>query len=452
MVPVRRTSSKINRAPYASNGFAHLMQPLALQLLASCCSLLLGSCTMSPQTRQTRYPEADARFAEQSAYAGLRDKDGFSIPQAKAVSAPSEPELIPTPAGELSSKQLGLATLTWGEYPPFSEKERSENPGVMPFGASASKMPTAQPSNWRLTRSINVNEGYLFKVLLTANEQEVVTLSTDSGTIYHYDITTGKLLNKISIPNFTRFEDVDFTVIKEIRERSQLLISRESGASLLDLQSGRFDALTDIPAGNGVSQTATFGLYETSIRRIDPQSGQLSFYWLDGSLALRADCRERPEGVSLSRDGKWLAVSYYPADIAQVLDLERKELIAEFNMPRFGGSVALSPDKSLIALGGEHLELRRVSDLSLVGQDLSFKNNIHDIQFSPDADLLLVSAYDGKIRSYALPLDLSTLQALPTPQLLNHKYMTNVYGLALSNDGRQLISASGDQTIKIWSR
>ena len=416
-----------------------LLSQLTRPLAFGCC-LALGACTMVPHSgRHTRKPSDDTRFAEQSAHAGLKGEDGFSVPRAQDVAVSDAKPAAAPPANELPSSELGLASISWGNHSPFSDDGSNES---RPY----------QKGTWQLKRSIAVNEGYLYKVMLTADEQGIVTLSGESGTIYHYELTTGKLLNKVTIPNFTTFEDIDFTVIKEIKDRSQLLISRGSGASLLDLQSGRFDPLTDIPPGDGIAQTPIFGLYGTSLRRTEPQSGQLSFYWLDGSLSLRADCRERPDDYSLSNDGKLLALSYYPSNVAQLLDLEHKKLIAEFSMPQYGGSVALSPDKSLIALGGAHLELRRVSDLSLVGQDLSLKNNIHEIVFSPGGDSLLVSAYDGKIRSYALPADLSSLKALPTPQLLNHNYMSNVYGLALSSDARTLVSSSGDQTLKIWTR
>jgi WD40 repeat protein len=52
---------------------------------------------------------------------------------------------------------------------------------------------------------------------------------------------------------------------------------------------------------------------------------------------------------------------------------------------------------------------------------------------------------------YVLPADLDALDALPRPQLLSHG-RANVYALAMTPDGRRLVTSSGDQTLKVWMR
>jgi WD40 repeat protein len=119
--------------------------------------------------------------------------------------------------------------------------------------------------------------------------------------------------------------------------------------------------------------------------------------------------------------------------------------------PQWGGPLALSPDSSLLALGGANLSVHAVSDGRSIAGDGRYGNNIDTIRFTPQADLLLTSSYDGKARSYALPADLETLASLPRPQSLSHG-RANVYALAMTPDGRRLVTSSGDQTLKVWAR
>ena len=103
----------------------------------------------------------------------------------------------------------------------------------------------------------------------------------------------------------------------------------------------------------------------------------------------------------------------------------------------------------------------------MVGTDSSYQNNIDDITFTPDGALLLASAYDGKARSYNLAgvsekvakalasqrqATAPAASVLPRPQLLKHSGSANVYALSLSEDGRLLITVSGDQSMKVWRR
>jgi hypothetical protein len=434
---------------------------LSLALPASVLSALsLIGCSMTPYPPQ-RPPTSkeDTRFAEQSAYAGQDRRDGFTIPEATGVddAGSIRSQTVATKALRSASVRIGLVELSFGEHPPYSTEQTKlpappslAKPGAELLSPAMAKPELPQP--WVLTRTILVGEGSLHKAQLTPDNGGVVTLSNDSGTIYHYSIATGRLINKITLPQFAQSEDADFVVIKELSERPQVVVSRESGTMALDLMSGRLDALEDIPPGNDVAESGVLGLYGTSLRRVNPQAGDLSFHWLDGTASLRAHCVERPDDWSLSTDGTWLALTYFPSNTAQVIDLQKRELLHELPMPSSGSSVALSPDTSLLAVGGDHLELIRLSDGKRIAEDRSYQNNITDIQFSPAGDLLLVSAHDGKVRSYALPLDLTTLTLLPKPQLLDHLRMSKVYEFGLSADGRLLVTSSGDKTLKIWKR
>jgi WD40 repeat protein len=147
-----------------------------------------------------------------------------------------------------------------------------------------------------------------------------------------------------------------------------------------------------------------------------------------------------------------LAINYYPSNLTQLLDLERLALVGSVPSPQWGGSVAYSPSGTYLALGGAHLALHAMAEGRLLATDKAFANNIADVRFTPQGDLLLVSAYDGKVRSYVLPMGETLPERLPAPQLLRHAGTANVYGLGLSQDGRLLVTPSGDKTLKLWVR
>jgi WD40 repeat protein len=127
-------------------------------------------------------------------------------------------------------------------------------------------------------------------------------------------------------------------------------------------------------------------------------------------------------------------------------------LVGNIESPTWGGSVAFSPNGHYLALGGAHLALHAAADGRLLATDKTFGNNIADVRFTPQGDLLLASAYDGKVRSYTLPPGDALPERLPPPQLLRHAGTANVYGLGLARDGRLLVTPSGDKTLKIWVR
>jgi WD40 repeat protein len=189
-----------------------------------------------------------------------------------------------------------------------------------------------------------------------------------------------------------------------------------------------------------------------SYRRTTPQSGELVLQWITGEIALRARCQHRPDGFALSPDGRYLAIAYYPADQVEVIDLQAQQLVSTLKLPKWGSALAISPDGKWLALGGERLQVVSFPEGHLVAEDAAYENNIDTVRFTPQGDLLLTSAYDGKARSYVFPSGLSETKKLPAPQLLSHNGTANVYALGLTPDGRMLVTSSGDETLKIWKR
>jgi len=416
-------------------------------------SALLGlsattACTFGPRTGVLVPPTEEESTVHDARAEREAENDKFVGPKAEWVTENDADEGASGAESngeknDADTFELGWAKISLGERPPWLSGKTNE------FAKEST--PARVTSQWKLKKSIWVGQGYLGQAAFTPGEKGVVTLSTQSGEFYHYNLA-GKLLKKIALPDFEEFEDVEFAVLREATDRVQLIVTRESGTSLLDLESGKFDVLTQAPAGNVVDYSGRFGLYGFGNRSISPQSGTLQFRWLTGELAASFTCKERPDDWALSADGKTIAIQYYPSNQTQVVNLETKKIVTTVTSPKWGGSVALSPDGTMMALGGEKLVLVRLPSGEVIAEDAAYENNIHDIRFTTNGDTLIVSAYDGKARSYTLPEDLKKLSALPKPQALAHSGSANVYAIDLSREGTHLVTSSGDKSLKIWTR
>ena len=391
-------------------------------------AFLLAACTIGPRT-PIEVPQS-AIEKDDAAVAPSKDEyEDFTEEDART-------------GGNYQVTEIGHAMISIGDRPPWAKLERVVEDDAASAGASAI---------WRLQKSIFVGQGYLHQAAFSPDGESVVTLSTQSGQLYQY-ARSGKLMTTIELPGFKEFDEASFTPLAELRERPQVFVARPKGTSVLDLDSGKFDSLDDTPPGTDIAHSGRTGLYGISYRETSPQSGLLMLQWLTGEIALKAACSHRPDGWALSPDGRYIVISYYPAAVAEVIDLQNKELVSTIPLPQWGSSVDISPDGSLIALGGEKLQIATFPEGTLLAEDTKYGNNIDSVRFTPQGDLLLTSAYDGMARSYALPKDFATSKQLPRPQQLKHGGTANVYGLGLTRDGRSLVTSSGDKTLKIWTR
>lgn len=407
-------------------------------------ALVLTACTIGPRVpvydssdRPVKKSDKDAR--------PTRDDDNFRLPEAEHLTnSDAEPARSSAEGGASANrfKQLGLAGVSIGARPPWAALESIQ---------ASTKNTEAAPPKWRMHKSIWVGQGYLHHADFVPGGQAVAALSNQSGRLYHYDLN-GNLLSEIALPGFREFDDADFTPLLELEDRPQVFITRPEGTGVLDLESGKIDTLTNTTAGTDIQHAGRPGLYGVSFRTTSPQSGHLILQWITGEVALTAQCHHRPDGWALSPDGRYLAIAYYPAEQLEVLDLKEEKLVSTLKLPKWGSAVAISPDGAWIALGGERLQVASFPEGHVVVEDTSYENNIDTVRFTPQGDLLLTSAYDGKARSYPFPANLAETKNLPAPQLLPHSGTANVYALGLTKDGRMLVTSSGDKTIKIWKR
>jgi hypothetical protein len=162
--------------------------------------------------------------------------------------------------------------------------------------------------------------------------------------------------------------------------------------------------------------------------------------------------RERVDGIDLSRDNRLLAVVHYPSNTVRVLDLVNhgRELF-RIQAPRYAADCAFSPNGRWLAVGGEGVFLVDLLNPHRRALYSHVFNNVGRVGFSPSGDTLLASAYDSRIRAFAIQGPDAQGLRLTKVTELSHEGKANVYGFFMTPDARSLVSASGDQTIRIFA-
>ncbi len=113
-----------------------------------------------------------------------------------------------------------------------------------------------------------------------------------------------------------------------------------------------------------------------------------------------------------------------------------------YRIPRQAKSVALSPDKRLLAASGTtHLVLHDIQTGNAV-RTLAYPSGVSAVAFSPDGRTLAAGYGDGVVKLW----DPSTGKEMQT--LLRHAGSVSV--LTFSKDGQWLASAAADNLIKLW--
>jgi WD40 repeat protein len=405
-------------------------------------TLVLFACGSAPAPATPRVGALPAASAAGATALDVTSPQTERAANPTTSAAPSSNAPEPAAPSEPAPFVVGPATFYLGSRPPWSEPPQ-------PQSIAATAAPA--PAQWRLEKTISVGKGYLHKVEFSKDVKSVFVLSQQDGVFRQYELRTGQLLQHIQLDHFAEFEAVDFAPYTD----TSVFIIREGNLYALNLTTGATTTLLDWQGGDTIDELARPGLFAFSSRSIAPQSGTVTLAWMDGTtpdeaLALRIVSAERPDGVTLSADGRFLALNVYPSHVVYLVDLMVQRLVHTFTPPEWGSSVAFSPDGSLLALGGAALHVHDTTTGALVASDSRYGNNIGNLRFTPQGDLLLSAAFDGRARSYALGP--TPLVKLPAPQALRHRGTANVYGLGLSPDGRKLATSSGDTTIKIWTR
>jgi len=146
--------------------------------------------------------------------------------------------------------------------------------------------------------------------------------------------------------------------------------------------------------------------------------------------------------VALDATGKRVAVSGWN-DSTQVRDVETSEILASFpgHAPWLRG-VAFAGNR---LVGGNSNDTAVLWDLATKQALRTFKveHELQNLAVSADGRLLVTASNDEKARVFALEGDGTPLHAL-------HACTAKVTGCALSRDGRLVATSGEDRTVRLW--
>jgi WD40 repeat protein/DNA-binding XRE family transcriptional regulator len=291
-------------------------------------------------------------------------------------------------------------------------------------------------------------EGHGTRVLSTAYSPDGTRLATigDDGTVIIWDPTTGEELLRLQ----GNTEPNEFVSTKRViytPDGKTLVATDKNLVKVFDPVSGN---LLKTLAGHQTDVTAI--AISADGRRI--ASGALdgsAIIWdaVSGKSLFQLSAHAQPiENLTISPDGKRLVTAGDDAAM-RIWDTSDGKLLQEYNeFSGVVGGVTFSPDGSRFAVSDGSIHVWQFSvnttdsQAMISNQELFSIPNAASDTFSPDGSLLAgISGNTIKIWDAATGRELLRLDG----------HTDWVMGLAFSPDGKQLVSASLDGTVKIWS-
>lgn len=303
---------------------------------------------------------------------------------------------------------------------------------------------------WRLKRQIRVGQSHLSDAGFFPDEKHAYVVGGGEGRLRVYNVASGQLLSKAQVPGFKAWGRANFGIWPSSESTLGALIAEagEGPTRLLDPSTGQEVRKLGADAAWDLRWAAQYAVLGAVHSAIPAQTSSLSFYAPDASLVMQLSSRERIDDWALSADGRLLAVTYYPSNSVEVIDLPGGKVLYTAGAPQYTNSLDFSPDGAYLAVAGAETMVMRARD----GGDRKYfrkqGNNAHRVRFSPSGDALAVSAYDGHARI----LKIGSSDELSLERDLRHAGTANVYAVEFTADGGTLLTSSGDQTLRVWGK
>lgn len=333
------------------------------------------------------------------------------------LSRPAPPRVVSESSSSSSGEAASLAT-AFGQFSPLV---------TIPFGKSHLTFANISPDgSW------------------------VVAASDAEGVVRQYDAESGTLSNELAAPGFEPYGRASFGMWPLAENEPLVLEIDEKGHHLLDLEQGTVTELDSAPGW--VVRTSESGrLLGSMLANIQTQLSTLRFARPTPRPSLEPLLHlvlaERADDWVLTRDERRLALLFYPSNQIEIIDLVEQRVVRVLDAPEYAASMDVSPDERYLAVGGAAVWVYDLETGERTATEKRFDNNVGQVTFSPGGETLVVTAYDGRARSFAFANG-----ALGARQVLSHRGTANVYAAEFSADGRHLVTSSGDRTLKVWQR
>jgi WD40 repeat protein len=313
-------------------------------------------------------------------------------------------------------------------------------------------LPSARrPGGFAQKQLIRVGQTHLFSADVTDDGAYVLAVSDAEAQVRVYD-ARGALVSRFPVKGFTQFAGGSFAFYPGAG-RPRVLAANEQGIALYDGLSGEWlSTLCDQPTFQ-LRLVLEKRLLIANLSDLRTQSSRLAFFEVlpePGLVELgQLESQERIDGYDLSDDGRLLAMSTYPSNSVQLLNLSTPSLLWAVEGPKYVRPVDISPDGRLVAAGGDLLLVYDAQDASRRAELKGYGNNLHEIRFLDRDGELATTSYDGALRIVSVDKEKPALRLVQT---LRHGGKANVYAIVVRNGGDEILTSSGDKTIRRFSR